>query len=281
MSANWSLVYVEASISDEAFFEAVQEAFQSTLENKLYGLRSGDDGKMESFLLEDSITEHFGDDRKRARIVQDGLTSELYGHGILHFPQRNNLHVIADSIVRLHVYYSGRMRRDELKRKLEAKPDPSFEIIFHMMDFLRQLTKALNCHAVHVMFERNPATRATGVHLYDAGELIDDYYYENLEAVSTELIEHLLSPHRVETLLGGRFACLTKVPIVVRSPIDGKDYVYYFDGKDLPSPKGADNFGLKLTDLYVPFWEDDALPINAIYCLEKPFHDYFLARYDQ
>lgn len=280
MSANWSIVYFEKSITDDAFFKAVQEAFALNLEGKLYGVEYDDNRKLVSFRLGDSITEQFNGDAKRARLVQDGLINALYGHGILHYPQRNNLHVIADSIIRLDVLLSGRMRRDELKHKLKTKPDPSSEIIFCMMDFLRQLTQALKCHAVHIMFERNPAGQVTSVHLYDSGELVDDYYYENLEAVSTQLIEYPLTS-QFKTLLNGRFSFLTELPFIYCSPNDDDNYVQYFEGEDLPLNRRSDHFGLNSTDLYVPFWEDDTLPIGAIYCLEKPFPDYFLERYDK
>ncbi|MEQ8676237.1 MAG: hypothetical protein RLP44_19610 [Aggregatilineales bacterium] len=281
MSANWSIAYFEKSISDDAFFKAVQEAFRQFLEGKLYGLKWDDNQELVPFQLDDSTTEQFSGDVKRARLIQDALITELLGHGILHYPQRNNLHVIVDSIIRLDVYSSGRIRREELKRQLEAKPDPMSEVLFHMMDFLRYLTQILECQSAHVMFDHNPAGNATGVHLYDSGTFVDDYYYENLEGVGSEMVERIQSPQQVETFLNGRFAFLNQLPVIKRDSIDGNDDVYYFDGEDLSSNRLSEHFGVNQTDLYVPFWEENTLPIGAIYALKGPLPDYFLNRYDR
>ncbi len=279
MSANWSIVYFENSITDEAFFKAAQESFRLALEGKLYGLKYNDNQELVPFKLGRAIVEQFNGDSKRARLIQDGLMSELYGHGILHYPQRNNLHVIADSIVRLNVYLSGRIRRKDLRVELEEKPDPSSEVLFHMMNFIGHLTQTINCQAAHIMFERNPAGRGTGVHLYDSGVLVDDYYYENIEAVGSELIEIIQKPDQVKGLLSGRFEFLTQFPIVRHDLVDSHPYVRYFDGEDLSPNRDYVRSDPNQTDLYVPFWEEDSLPIGAIYCLERPLPDDFLKRY--
>jgi hypothetical protein len=278
MSANWSITYVEKTITDDEFFKAMQEAFRINLEDKLYGLRWADNQELEPFKLGESIHERFSDS-KRAKLLLDGLMNELYGHGILHFPQRNSLHVIVDSIIRLNIYLSGRLRREELKTRLQSQSDPIDEVVFHFMNFLQHLTKTLQCHAVHVMFERNPATRATSVHFYDSGEFVDSYYYENIESIGSEMIERIQNPERIERMLNGRFAFLNNQPVVQQ--INNEDYFVYFDGEYLPPNRGSDSFAINQTDVYVPLWEENTLPIGAIYCLEKEFPNHFLQRYSK
>lgn len=129
------------------------------------------------------------------------------------------------------------------------------------------------------MFERNPAGRATSVHFYDTGQLVDDYYYEHVEAIGNIMFEYVQHPRRVGEILGGRFAFLSKQPISHTSSIDNEEYIEFFDGEDLLPDKGSDLFSLNQTDLYVPFWENESLPFGAIYSLEEPFPDHFLKQH--
>ncbi len=279
MSATWSLTYLETDIAERELFDNVVEVFQRELGGKLYSLDSAA-GKIVPIKLNEPIVEWFTDE-KRARIIADSH-HERYCVGILTYGPRNGLYVLVDTVMAsTDVLMSGRMRREELKYHLREKPDPVGEMPLYYMHFLTEVTAALKSQAAHIMFERNPAGRATSIHFYDAGVMVEDYYYEHIEAVGSQLIELPNNPERLGQLLGERFAFLKKQPRMHGSGDD--EYAAYFDGEDLsPTMRGSewDVFGLKDSDLFVPFWEEKALPLGAVYCLKEPLPDYFLKRYE-
>jgi len=278
MSATWSLTYLETTMEERALLDIVVEIFKRELEGKLYGLEWVE-RELVPVKLNEPIVERFTD-KNRARMIA-GSHYEGYSTGVLAYPPQKGLHVLVDTVIAsTDVISSGRMRREELKYHLQEKPAPDMEAVFHYMHFLDEVTATMLCQAAHIMFSRNPAGRCTSVHLYATGRIVEDYYYENIEAMGSQLIELPKNPERLGQLLGGRFEFLRRQPMMRRLLDDV--FVAYFDGEDLSPTRSTrwEIFGLEDSDLFVPFWEENMLPVGAVYCLKEPLPDYFLKRYD-
>jgi hypothetical protein len=280
MSAMWSLTYFKAIASEREFFDAVVETFRAELDGKLYGLDWSNLQDSAIVNLKSTFVEWF-DSPKRARLITDSHLLERLCHGVLVFPAQNGLITIADTVIQIgDIYSSGRTRRSELAAHLIERPDPHAESLFQFIRFLSRLTGLWNTQAVHLMFERNPATRTTATHFYDSGQLVDDYCYENIECEDRFEVELPLHPELIRQILDGRFAFLSEQP--KHRQFDDDTVEVYFDGEDLGRLRNDpdwDVFNLRTSDLYVPFWDENNLPLGAVYSLHDELPDFFLQRY--
>lgn len=282
MSALWSLTFVKTTSPIQGVFDKVKESFLLELDDKLYdSVRK--DGTWLDVKTSKAITEVFRD-HLRAQMIEDSLLRERYNRGVLIYPKQNGLFVLADSVIHLgHIYQSGSERRAELKKDIMQKPDKDAEALFLYMNFLRRLSKRLDAEMVHIMFERNPATRCTSIHMYHSGQFVDGYFCENIECEGRYgLVELPQKPDRITELLDGRVAFLTDQPRTHKYDTDFSKDVY-FDGEDLSGylddPKW-DIFNVRDSMLHVPFWEEEPLlPYGAVYCSIKQLPDYFLEKY--
>jgi len=163
---------------------------------------------------------------------------------------------------------------------MTQKPNHFSNSLFLYISFLRHITKALNSQAVHIMFERNPAGRNTGIHFYDCGQLVDDYFFENIECEDRYcLIELPQKPAFIREVLDGRFAFLSDQPRT-RLYDDLFSTDVYFEGEDLSENDPIhDIFNVRASRLYVPFWDESSQAFGAIYCPTKELPSHFLARY--
>ncbi len=288
MSATWSLTYLQTSVSERELFEVVARLFARELDGELYGMERDRDPylPMTFVKLEKTIVEWF-DNPKRAKMIFDALLGDRYGKGVLIYSQKDGLLTIADSVIYTNdIDCSGRTRRAEL---IAENYDPQFYSLFQYMDFMRQLTETLSVEAAHLMYERNPVGHATGIHFYKAGQLVDEYFSELIDVDSdhkniVDLPEH---PEVLREILGGRFAFLLDQPKRWSYPINSNDEEedyddVYFQGEHIGIHLAEwDIFNLRQSDLYVPFWNENTLPLGAAYCLNGELPDYFLRRYEQ
>jgi hypothetical protein len=287
MSATWSLTYLQTSISERELFEVVAKLFALELNGELYGIERDHDPYLPiTFVkLKNAIVEWF-DDPTRAKMIFDALLGDRYGSGVLIYPQKNGLLTIADSVLYTNdIDSSGRTRRTEL---IAENPDPQFYSLFKYMGFLRQLTENLAGEAAHLMYERNPAGHVTGIPFYKAGQLVDEYFAEQVDAdpAYENMIDLPQHPEVLREILGGRFAFLLDQPKRWPYPInsnDEEDYDdVYFQGEHIGMHLAEwDIFNLRQSDLYVPFWDEHMLPLGAVYCLNGELPDYFLKRHEQ
>ncbi len=157
------------------------------------------------------------------------------------------------------------------------------------MDFMKQLTEALSVEAAHLMYGRNPVGHTTGIHFYKSGQLADEYFSEVIDVDPdykniVDLPEH---PEVLRGILGGRFAFLLDQPKRWSYPIISnpgpEDYGdVYFQGEHIGIQlEEWDVFNLRQSGLYIPFWDENTLPLGAVYCLNGELPDYFLRRYEQ
>lgn len=283
MSATWSLTYLQTNLAEQALFQTLVKLFHADLKGKLYGWDSLDAPSLDwkPVRLEETVVEWF-DTPERARMITDALIRERMANGMLLYPQHNGLFTIADSVIQLgDIYNCARARRAELAERLKQHPDPDAERLFHHMQFLNHLTGAAEAEAAHIFYERNPAGGLTGVHFYRDGQFVDEFYAKYLDGDDhVPLIELPQHPEILGTLLGKRFAFLLNQPVRWNYD-DGEDEVdVYFDAEYIGlSRPDHDPFGMCASDLYVPFWEEDMLPIGAIYEHNKEFPQFFLSRY--
>lgn len=282
MSAFWSITYLEAPVSERDLFDLIVSVFRSHLHDRLYTLESRGD-QIVPVKLDDQLYVEWFDDPKRARMIADSCLVERFSQGVLIYPASGGLHILVDSVIQLnHLADSGRTRRDELLERLKLNPDPDSETLFHFTDYLQHITRTLTAPAAHIMFERNPAGRITGVNLYDSGQLFDHYYVENIEAIGEYgLVELPQNPAHVRRLMNGRFGFLLDQPRA--REFDDEISEVYFDGEDLwmyDKFPGWDVFNIRAANLAVPFWDDAPLPLGAVYCLKDDLPDYFLKRYE-
>jgi hypothetical protein len=277
MSAAWSLTYLQTTISERDLFEVITKLFALNLDSKLYGYERGRDPYLPTAFvkLEKAIAEWF-EDSKRAKLIFDALLGDPYGSGVLIYPRKNGMLTIADSVIHSNdTDLCGRTYRVKL---LAENPDPQFYSLFKYMDFLKQLTEILNVEAAHLMYERNPGGKVTGIHFYKAGQLIDEYFAESDDADLgyEKVIDLPQHPEVMREILGGRFAFLLDQP--KHWSMDGKEYEdIYFEaehiGMDIPE---YDFFNMRESDLYVPFWNESMLPLAAVYCLNGNLPKHFL-----
>jgi hypothetical protein len=279
MSAQWSLTYLQTRIPERDLFETVANLFNLELDGQLYGYeRDRDPYLPTAFVKLDKAVAEWFENSKRAKLIFEALLGNPYGSGVLIYPQKNGLLTIADSVIHTNdTDFCGRTRRVELM----AEPlDPQFYSLFKYMSFLKRLTETLDIEAAHIMYERNPAGRVTGIHFYKTGQLVDEYFAESVEADPDyenviDLPEH---PEVMREILGGRFAFLVDQP--KRWSLDDEEYEdVYFEAEHLGKARDFpefDVFNLRDSDLYVPFWDETMLPLGAVYCLNGELPDYFL-----
>ncbi|MBI1258169.1 MAG: hypothetical protein GC204_11920 [Chloroflexi bacterium] len=285
MSASWSLTYLQTDLSERALFDTLLPLFDAELTGKLYGYAWADNpaDSWNTIKLETREIEWF-ETPKRAKMIMDAVINEPYGRGILIYPRKNGLICLADSLMQMDgVLNSSRTRRVEWAKILTDKPDPMFGLMPLYMDVLKRLTELAHAEAANIIFERNPAGGATAVHFYKAGELVDEFYAEHLDADETydNLIELPQHPEIVASLLGGRFAFLLDQPKRWSYGAGEAAVDVYFDGEDLSMTLPEyDAFNLRDSDLYVPFWDETILPLGAVYCFNGKFPKYFLQRYE-
>ncbi|MBN1310685.1 MAG: hypothetical protein JXB30_04630, partial [Anaerolineae bacterium] len=234
MSATWSLTYLKTKTSIRDVFSAVVDAFRAEVDDKLYDIESRGSAIVD-VKASKAVVEEFSD-TKRARIIVDSCQVEWYNRGVIVYPEQNGLFTLTDTVIHLgNIYESGRSRRVKLAQATAHKPDPYATSLFLFIAFLNRLTEMLDAQAVHIMFERNPAGRATGVHFHDRGQLVDDYYCEDIECEGHYgLIDLPEKPEQIKRLLDGRFGFLAEQP-----KLQQYDEEYpkesYFDGEDLSS----------------------------------------------
>lgn len=279
MSALWSITYLKTTASLRELFDAVVTAFLQEIDDQLYDIESQGESYVD-VKTGKAVIEEFSDP-VRARLIVDSCQVEWINRGVIVYPDKNGLFTITDTINHLgNVYDAGRARRTELTNEMNQATNHFSVSLFLYINFLSNLTELLNAEAAHIMYERNPATRATAVHFYEAGQFIDDYYYDTLDYMGEDgLIELPEKPDHIEKILDGRFQFLLGLPKIHQYE-DWEPESIYFDGEHLSIHNATyDVLNVRNSQLYVPFWDDQAIPFGAVYCPKKALPNSFIERY--
>jgi hypothetical protein len=277
MSAQWSLTYLKTESPIEKIFDVIVDSFRSQLEGRLYDLKYEGDSLVDT-KLDHTVVEKFTQ-LKRAKMIVDSHIVERLNQGVIVYPKVDDLYTLVDTIhYAPDVFLSARSRRADLSTQSKDKSNVVPEGMLVFIDFLTIVTRTLNAEVAHIMFERNPATRATSVHFFDRGQFVDDYYHEDIPDDVSKLIELPVWPSRLQTLLDGRFGFLAKQPRLQKYDDDEIGEVY-FDGEDLDHDQATNIFDIKPSRLYVPFWDDNSFPYGAVYSYLDELPSYFVERY--